>query len=218
MLSKFITFSILIIYFSLSRFVSAEMTVEELIFDDSKPFHLKILDVVPKEAIIQIGTDDSKNTIIEFMDYFCGYCKKMNSELIEIANERDDVRVIFLQYPILNESSYAVAKMVIAANYQGKGYDLHHAIFSSKGALTNEKLTQAIKNSGLNEQKLKIDMGKEQTEQILHLITFLAGGVGARGTPALFINENFSPGYIPKNSTKRRQLIFHKSFYIYGFR
>jgi len=199
MLSKFITFSILIIYFSLSRFVSAEMTVEELIFDDSKPFHLKILDVVPKEAIIQIGTDDSKNTIIEFMDYFCGYCKKMNSELIEIANERDDVRVIFLQYPILNESSFAISKMVIAANYQGKGYDLHHSIFSSEGALTNEKLKQAIISSGLNEQKLKIDMGKDQTEQILHLTTFIAGGVGARGTPALFVNENFSPGYIPKN-------------------
>ncbi len=199
MLSKFLTFSILIIYCSLSRLVSAEMTIEKLIFDDSKPFHLKILDVVPKEAIIQIGADDSKNTIIEFMDYFCGYCKKMNTELVEIANERDDVRVIFLQYPILNESSFAISKMVIAANYQGKGYDLHHSIFSSEGALTNEKLKQAIISSGLNEQKLKIDMGKDQTEQILHLTTFIAGGVGARGTPALFVNENFSPGYIPKN-------------------
>ena len=133
------------------------------------------------------------------MDYFCGYCKKMNTELVEIANERDDVRVIFLQYPILNESSFAISKMVIAANYQGKGYDLHHSIFSSEGALTNEKLKQAIISSGLNEQKLKIDMGKDQTEQILHLTTFIAGGVGARGTPALFVNENFSPGYIPKN-------------------
>ena len=85
MLSKFLTFSILIIYCSLSRLASAEMTIEKLIFDDSKPFHLKILDVVPKEAIIQIGADDSKNTIIEFMDYFCGYCKKMNTELVDDA-------------------------------------------------------------------------------------------------------------------------------------
>ena len=40
---------------------NSEMTVEELIFDESKPFHLKILEVLPSEAIIQIGQDNSKN-------------------------------------------------------------------------------------------------------------------------------------------------------------
>tara|TARA_B100000029_G_scaffold436004_1_gene450383 strand:- start:311 stop:859 length:549 start_codon:yes stop_codon:yes gene_type:complete len=175
------------------------MTVEKLIFDDSKPFHLKILDVLPKEAKLQIGADDSKNTIIEFMDYFCGYCKKIQPELIEIANERNDVKVIFLQYPILNESSFAISKMVIAANYQNKGLELHNAIFSSPGSLTKAKLEKAILDSGVNQTKLKIDMGKSEVEKILHLSSFLAGGVGARGTPSLFVNENFSPGYIPKN-------------------
>ena len=182
-----------------ARFTSAEITVEELIFDDAKPFHLKILDVLPKEAIIQIGSDDSENTIIEFMDYFCGYCKKIQPELIELANERDDVRIVFLQYPILNDASFVISKMVIAANYQNKGLELHNAIFSSSGSLTQEKLNKAILESGVNETKLRIDMGKEELEKILHLSSFIAGGVGARGTPALFVNENFSPGYMPKN-------------------
>ena len=170
---------------------NAEMTVEKLIFDESRPFHLKILEVLPKEAILQIGSDDSENTIIEFMDYFCGYCKKIQPELIEIAKERKNVRVIFLQYPILNESSFAISKMVIAANYQGKGLELHNAIFSLSGSLTKEKLEKAILDSGINQTKLKID-------KILHLSSFIAGGIGARGTPAIFVNENFSPGYIPK--------------------
>ena len=199
MYSKFINIFLLLFFCTFSRFVSAEMTVEKLIFDDSQPFHLKILEVLPKEAIIQIGSNDSENTIIEFIDYFCGYCKKIHPELIELANERDDTRVIFLQYPILNETSFAISKMVVAANYQGKGFDLHHAIFSSQGSLTSEKLEQAIIDSGVNENKLRIDMGKDKTEKILHLSSFLAGGVGARGTPAIFINENFTPGYIPKN-------------------
>ncbi len=60
-------------------------------------------------------------------------------------------------------------------------------------------MQQAIVESGVNEIKLKIDMDKDKTEKILHLSTFLAGGVGARGTPAVFVNENFSPGYISKN-------------------
>jgi len=197
--STYLKIFILIFFCIFSRFASAEMTVQKLIFDNTQPFHLKLLEVLPKEAIIQVGSDDSKNTIIEFLDYFCGYCKKIHPELIELANERKDVRVIFLQYPILNESSFAISKMVVAANYQGKGFDLHHAIFSLEGSLTNEKLEQAIKDSGVNESRLRIDMGRDETEQILHLSSFLAGGVGARGTPAIFVNENFSPGYVPKN-------------------
>ena len=40
---------------------------------------------------------------------------------------------------------------------------------------------------------------KEEVEKIIQLSSFLAGGIGARGTPSMFVNENFSPGYIPKN-------------------
>ena len=37
------------------------MTIEKFIFDDSKPLYLKILEVLPKEAIIQIGLNDLNN-------------------------------------------------------------------------------------------------------------------------------------------------------------
>ena len=46
--------------------LKAEVTVKDLFFDESKPFHLKIIDVIPEEGILQIGNDDAKNTIIEF--------------------------------------------------------------------------------------------------------------------------------------------------------
>ena len=196
MLSKFLTFSILIIYCSLSRFVFAETTLEKLIFDDTKPFHLKILEVVPKEAIIQIGADDSKNTIIEFMDYFCGYCKKVHPELLQIAKERNDTRVIFLQHPILSESSKLLANMVVSANMQGKGIEFHNALFEVEGSLNNEKLNQIIERLELNSAKLSIDVSKEEVSNIVKLSSFLANGSGARGTPTFYINDEFVVGYI----------------------
>ena len=116
MLSRYLQIFSCVLICVFSRNTFAEMTIENLIYDDSKPFHLKILDTLPSEAIIQIGNDEAENTIIEFMDYFCGYCKKIHPELVELANERDDVRVIFLQHPILSESSKVIAKMVVAAN------------------------------------------------------------------------------------------------------
>jgi protein-disulfide isomerase len=132
------------------------------------------------------------------MDYFCGYCKKIHPELVELASDRDDVRVIFLQHPILSESSKVIAKMAIAANYQQKGFEFHHAILSISGSLNQEKLNQAIKDSGVNSIKLKIDSAKDEMEKIIVLSSFLAGGIGARGTPSIFVNEIFTPGYISK--------------------
>ena len=171
---------------------NAEITVEELFFDESKPFHLKIIDVIPKEGIVQIGNDNAKNTIIEFMDYFCGYCKKVHPELLQIANERDDTRLIFLQHPILSESSKVLANMVIAANMQGKGVEFHNALFSIEGNLNSDKLNKIIDDLEINSAKLNIDMSKEKVANIVNLSSFLANGSGARGTPTFLLMKNLS--------------------------
>ena len=176
--------------------LKAEVTVKELFFDESKPFHLKIIDVIPEQGILQIGNDDAKNTIIEFMDYFCGYCKKVHVELLQIASERNDTRIIFLQHPVLSESSKLLANMVVAANMQNKGIDLHNALFGVEGNLNNAKLKQIIEELEINNAKLNIDMSKDEVRNIVNLSSFLANGSGARGTPTFFVNEELVVGYI----------------------
>jgi len=190
-------FSVLIFLISPSNVFSSDITLNELFFDDTKPYYLKILDAIPEVGIIAIGPEDAENTVIEFMDYFCGYCKKIHPELMSLIEKRDDTRVIFLQHPILSESSNLIAKMVVAANLQGKGWDLHHGLFTVKGSLTQQKLDQIMIDSKINKTKLMIDMGKDEIDNTVKLSSFLAMGSGARGTPALFINEEFVGGYLP---------------------
>jgi len=190
-------FSVFIFFLFPTHVFSNDITLNELFFDDSKPYYLKILDALPERAIIAIGPEDANNTIIEFMDYLCGYCKKIHPELISLTEKRDDTRVIFLQHPILSESSKIIAAMVVAANLQNKGWEMHHGLFSVKGSLTQEKLDQIIIESEINKTKLMIDIGKDEINNIVKLSSFLAMGSGARGTPALFINEEFIGGYLP---------------------
>jgi protein-disulfide isomerase len=87
--------------------------------------------------------------------------------------------------------------MVVAANLQGKGWEMHHGLFSVSGSLTQQKLDQIIIDSDINKTKLMIDIGKDEINNIVKLSSFLAMGSGARGTPALFINEEFVGGYLP---------------------
>ena len=195
-------FSVLIISFQAIP-IKAEVTLDYLISDDSSPFYLKMLEAIPDEGKIQIGPDNAKNTIIEFFDYFCGYCKKIHPELIDLANSNNDVRVIFIQHPILNESSIVLAKIAIAANMQNKGFELHHSLFSTKGSITSEKLQEAIKKAGINDARLKIDMEGDDVEKIIKLSSFLASGSGARGTPSIFVNEEFIGGYLSPDKIKK---------------
>jgi protein-disulfide isomerase len=196
-------FSVFIFLLFPTQVFSNDMTVQELFFDETKPYHLKILEALPESAIIEFGPKDAKNTIIEFMDYFCGYCKKIHPELIALTEKRDDTRVIFLQHPILSESSKVIAAMVVAANLQNKGWEIHHGLFTIKGSITQEKLDQIIIDSEINKTKLMIDIGKDEINNIVKLSSFLAMGSGARGTPALFINEEFYGGYLPLDKLEK---------------
>ena len=197
-----LSFFVFIFVLTLNSNTFAEMTLEKLFFDNSQPFHLKILEAIPENGKLQIGPENAENTIIEFMDYFCGYCKKVHPELMELAKIRNDTRVIFLQHPILSESSKVIAEMVIAASYQNKGLEFHDELFSIKGSINQEKLEQVVNKVGLDILKLRIDITKDEIKNIVRLSSFLANGAGARGTPTFFINEEFVPGYISPQQIK----------------
>ena len=68
---------------------------------------------------------------------------------------------------------------------------------------SNEKLQESIKEAGLNEVKLKIDMDKDVVKKIIKLSSFLASGSGARGTPSIFVNEEFVGGYLSPDRIKK---------------
>ena len=197
-----LNFFVFIFVLTLNSNTFAEMTLEKLFFDNSQPFHLKILEAIPENGKLQIGPENAENTIIEFMDYFCGYCKKIHPELMELAINRDDTKVIFLQHPVLSESSRVIAEMVIAATYQNKGLEFHNELFLIQGSINQEKLEQVVNKVGLDILKLRIDITKDEIKNIVRLSSFLANGAGARGTPTFFINDEFVPGYISYQQIK----------------
>ena len=81
---------------------------------------------------------------------------------------------------------------------QGKGIEFHNEIFSIEGSITQEKLKEAVVKSGVNQIKFQIDLEKDEVDKLIALSSFIAGGSGARGTPSMFVNEFFYPGYLSK--------------------
>jgi len=73
--------------------------------------------------------DDGKNiTVIEFLNYGCGYCKKLHPVMKEILELRDDVQYIVRPAAFGNERMVALNNLVIAAGLQDKFWEMHDAV------------------------------------------------------------------------------------------
>ena len=78
----------------------------------------------------------------------------------------------------------------------------HNELFSIEGTINRDKLVNAMKKVQIDENQMSLDIENGDVKNIVLLSTFLANGAGARGTPTIFINEEFFGGYISLEQMK----------------
>jgi len=141
------------------------------------------------------GNPDAKITVVEFFDYHCGYCKAAMPTLMELVEKNKDVRVRFMEFPILRPESEIASRAAIAADAQGKYLPLHRAMMSAAGVLTEDRIFAIAQEVGLDVEKLKADMKSEKTGKILDAHHSFAEKVGFDGTPGLIVGDKAMTGW-----------------------
>jgi protein-disulfide isomerase len=144
------------------------------------------------------GNPKGDVTVIEFMDYNCGWCKKSLAEVASIIEGDSNVRVIFKEFPIFGANSEFAARAAIASSKQGKYWDMHKALFEHDGPVTEEVTRQIASDLGLDMAKLEADMKDESVNNTLAVTQALANSLQLTGTPAFIVDDKVFPGYIPK--------------------
>jgi protein-disulfide isomerase len=150
--------------------------------------------ILKDKGIVGIGNPKGDVTVIEFFDYNCGYCKKMLPVLQEILKEDKKVRWVFIDLPILAESSTLAAKAAAAAEKQGKFIEMHMALLEHRGQIDNAVIETAAKAAGMDIQRLQKDMADTAIDAKLARFRDYARTLGISGTPGFIIGENFAPG------------------------
>ena len=136
----------------------------------------------------------TENLLIEFIDYNCGYCKKTLNTINKLVNELEDIKIVFVDFPILSESSELAARAALAAEKQGFYFKYHSALLINKKPLTEKFLIDTAKKFRLDLEKFKKDMNsKEIKEKIINNIK-LAQDLQIRGTPTFIVGSNILPG------------------------
>jgi len=143
------------------------------------------------------GNKDGDITIVEFFDYNCGYCRKALVELQKVLDKDDQVKVIFMDMPILGPQSLEAAKWSMAAHKQGKYFEYHSALLEHNGPKDPKNLEKIAKKIGLDVKKLITDKESKELEQTIISQVESAQAMNIRGTPGFIINGQIYPGYIP---------------------
>lgn len=141
------------------------------------------------------GNPKAEITIVEFFDYHCAYCKTAMPTLFELTEKNDDIKIRFMEFPILRPESELASRAAIAANKQGKYVALHQAMMSAPGVLSEQRIFSIAQDVGLDLAQLKADMEAAETTKILEAHSGFAEQVGFDGTPGLIVGEKAMTGW-----------------------
>lgn len=154
-----------------------------------------------------LGDADGKLTVYIYTDYKCPLCKTYNLITNRAAEELGGFKVIHKNFPLdmdcnkylaqpFHEGSCMLAKYSIAAENQGKLWDMNTEFFE-KQPKDEDAVLKIAKSMGLNTIKLREDANSEATRQELNKEIDSATELKIDGTPTLVINGKTYTGIKP---------------------
>ena len=146
-------------------------------------------------------------SIVEFFDYNCGYCKKVQTSVEELIKQDKKVRIIFKELPILGQSSVELSKVSIAVNIvSAESYLGFHNAIMKGNPRTKEDALAIAKGLGIDTKKVEkaLESKKSEIEAQIKTNQELASTIGINGTPAFVIGENLIPGALDTAALKER--------------
>ncbi len=120
--------------------------------------HRTINDMAGVDLGAFTGPADARNVIVEFMDYRCAYCRKINPQIEEFAKRHPDVKIVFRHFPIYVAPSVKEASLAMAAAKQGKFMPMHDYLMSREQAVEDSEIPGIAQQLGLDPEQLQKDM------------------------------------------------------------
>jgi protein-disulfide isomerase len=134
-----------------------------------------------------LGNEKGDITIVEYFDYQCPYCRKVNPELTKIVRDDGHIRLVFKDWPIFGEASVYATRLALASKYQGKFPEAHEALISLRERLSEDKVDGALPMRDPPPTPGALDAILARNHQ-------QALAFGFQGTPAFIIGHFRIPG------------------------
>ena len=146
------------------------------------------------------GNPDGDVTIVEFLDYRCGYCKRAHPEVQTLLSEDGNIRIIVKEFPILGPESELASRYAIATKrVEGdEAYAaVHDALMLWDGPINEAALGRVAREAGLSDHAaIMAEMGSEEIGGIIANNRMLGQALNIQGTPSFIMGDTFVRGYV----------------------
>ena len=151
------------------------------------------------------GNPDGDITVVEFMDYRCGYCKRAFEEVEKLVGGDGNIRFIVKEFPILGEQSVLASRYAVATK-QVAGMDsykeIHDALMSLNGDVTLPALRRLAETFDLDSAAIEAQMDSPEVTAEITKTRELAQKLKITGTPTFVVGDELLRGYLPYDAMK----------------
>ena len=147
----------------------------------------------------QFGDKNSNTTIVEFVDYNCGYCKKNHNIIMEFLKKNGNIRYIVKELPILGERSLLASKVAVliflvdGAEVYKKFFDF---LMKHKGQLNFAALKSFANKAGTTIKDFDNKINLKKVNSIILNNISLAKKLSINGTPTFIVENSIIRGFI----------------------
>ena len=144
------------------------------------------------------GNVDGDITIVEYFDYQCPYCRKLEPELRQVVQDDGKVRLVLKDWPILGPVSVIAARMALASKFQDKYIQAHEALIGVNSKLTEPRMRELLAGAGIDVDRLDRDLvtNAKAIDAIIARNSDQATAFGFKGTPSFIVGKFRVPGIL----------------------
>jgi protein-disulfide isomerase len=137
-------------------------------------------------------------SIVEYFDYQCPYCRKLEPELRQVVQDDGKVRLIWKDWPILGPVSVVASRMALASKYQDKYREAHEALIGVNSKLTESRIRELLAGAGIDVDRATSDLATnaKAIDAILARNNDQATAFGFNGTPSFIVGKFRVPGIL----------------------
>ncbi len=152
------------------------------------------------------GNPDGDITLVEFMDYRCGYCRRAVPEVASLLASDGNIRLVIKELPILGEASVISSRFAVATK-QVAGDDaykqVHDALLEFGGEPSEVTLRRLSDGLGLDSEAIIAAMSSDEVTEEINRTRELARKMNISGTPSFVLGTEMLRGFLPADQMQQ---------------
>jgi protein-disulfide isomerase len=144
------------------------------------------------------GNPNGDIAIVEWFDFNCPYCRKIEPELRQVVQDDGKLRLVMKDWPILGPVSVTASRVALASKFQGKYDKAHDALIGVSSRLTEPRIYELIASAGVDVDRVKKDLETKSKaiDSMLARNNDTAEALGFHGTPSFIVGKFRVPGVL----------------------